>query len=135
MAEKSILNMSANEIGDQLTPMQRALVDTLVAEDCTIGQAAVKAGYAPGNPESARVTGSKALRLPQVQAYLFKRTAEELGMMSVQAAGTLRRLLKAKSEYVQLETAKDLLNRTGFAAPSSRDKGGSVDVKVVIDLS
>ena len=134
VATKSMLNMSTEEIGDTLTPMQRDLVDTLVATGCSIKDAAVAAGYSPGNPEAARVTASKTLRVPAVEAYMFKRTAAELGIQSVYAVGALRRLLGARSEYVQLEAAKDVLNRTGYA-PQTKTSGGSIDVKVFIDLS
>ena len=42
----------------KLTDKQTALIDTLVANGCTIGKAAEMAGYAAG--ESGRVTASKA---------------------------------------------------------------------------
>ena len=46
----------------KLTGKQTALVDALVANGCSITEAAGLAGYAAG--ESGRVTASKALRLP-----------------------------------------------------------------------
>ena len=49
-----------------LTAKQSALVDALVANGCSIKEAAGLAGYAQG--EAGRVTASKALRLPHVQA-------------------------------------------------------------------
>ena len=48
-----------------LTKKQMVLVDTLVAEGCSITKASQEAGYAKG--ESGRVTASKALRLAHVQ--------------------------------------------------------------------
>ena len=90
----------------KLTPKQTALVDTIVAKGCTITQAAPLAGYAEG--ESGRVTASKALKQPHVQQYLMERMNEEFGLSATVAAGQLRRLVTgAKSEYVQLEAAKD----------------------------
>jgi hypothetical protein len=56
-----------------LTDKQRALVDTLVAQDVTIKDAAIKAGYSAGKDgESARVNGSRTLRLGHVQQYYLK---------------------------------------------------------------
>ena len=49
----------------KLTPKQIKLVDTLVAQGCSITQASQIAGYAQG--DSGRVTASKALKLPHVQ--------------------------------------------------------------------
>ena len=54
-----------------LTKKQMLLVDTLVAEGCSIAKASQEAGYASG--ESGRVTASKALRLSHVQEYMMKR--------------------------------------------------------------
>ena len=56
------------ELSVQLTDKQVKLVDTLVATGCSIKEAAGIAGYAKG--ESGRVSASKALRTPKVQAYM-----------------------------------------------------------------
>ena len=57
-----------------VTDKQARLVDTLVASGCSITEAAREAGYASG--ESGRVTASKALRLPHVQAYMMNRITD-----------------------------------------------------------
>ena len=94
----------------KLTSKQTALVDTLVAEGCTIKDAAGKAGYAEG--EAGRVTASKTLRLPHVQQYMMSRIGESLGLNATTAAAKLLGLARgAKSEYVQLEASKDILDR------------------------
>ena len=48
----------------KMTKKQIALVDTIVANGCTVKEASQLAGYAEG--ESGRVTASKTLRLPHV---------------------------------------------------------------------
>ncbi len=117
----------------KLTPKQTALVDTIVAKGCTITQAAPLAGYAEG--ESGRVTASKALKQPHVQQYLMERMNEEFGLSATVAAGQLRRLVTgAKSEYVQLEAAKDLLDRAGYKQIDRSQVQVAGDIRVQIDL-
>jgi len=117
-----------------VTERQARLVDTLVASGCSIKDAALEAGYAAG--ESGRVTASKALRLPHVQAYMMQRVAETLGMNATIAAARLVRLAQgAKSEYVQLEASKDILDRAGFKAPERHMHLHAGDISVQIDLS
>ena len=117
-----------------VTERQARLVDTLVASGCSIKEAALEAGYAAG--ESGRVTASKALRLPHVQSYMMQRVAETLGMNATIAAARLVRLAQgAKSEYVQLEASKDILDRAGFKAPERHMHLHAGDISVQIDLS
>ena len=117
-----------------ITSKQAALVDTLVAKGCSIKDAAHEAGYANG--ESGRVTASKALRLPHVQAYMMQRVAETLGINATTAAARLVQLAQgAKSEYVQLEASKDILDRAGFKAPERHMHMHAGDISVSIDLS
>lgn len=118
----------------KLTPKQTALVDTLVATGCTIREAAGLAGYADG--ESGRVSASKALRLPHVQQYMMQRIGESLGLNATVAAAKLLTLAKgAKSEYVQLEASKDILDRAGFKAPDKHMHLHAGEISVKIDLS
>ena len=122
-----------NQITKKLTDKQTALVDTLVANGCTIKQAASLAGYADG--ESGRVTASKALKLAHVQQYMMRRMNEEFGLSATLAAGTVRRLaMGAKSEYVQLEASKDLLDRAGYKPIDRSQVQVAGDIKVSIDL-
>jgi phage terminase small subunit len=98
-------------INKRLTPKQTALVDTLVARGCSITEAAKEAGYAEG--ESGRVTASKALKQPHVQQYMMQCVSDQLGMNATVAAARVMRLaVGAKSEYVQLEASKDILDRS-----------------------
>lgn len=116
-----------------LTDKQRALVDTLVATGCSITDAASAAGYADG--ESGRVTASKTLRLPHVQAYMMQVVAETLGISAARAASKMVQLATdARSEYVQLEASKDILDRTGFKPPDRKQIVADGDITVRIDL-
>ena len=116
-----------------LTDKQRALVDTLVATGCSITDAASTAGYAAG--ESGRVTASKTLRLPHVQAYMMQVVAETLGISAARAASKMVQLATdARSEYVQLEASKDILDRTGFKPPDRKQIVADGDITVRIDL-
>ena len=117
----------------KLTDKQTALVDTIVAKGCTIAQAAEEAGYAAG--ESGRVTATKTMKLAHVQQYLAQRMNEEFGLSATLAAGTVRRLaMSAKSEYVQLEASKDLLDRAGYKPIDRSQVQVAGDIKVSIDL-
>ena len=117
-----------------LTSKQELLVDTLVAKGCSIKDAAHEAGYASG--EAGRVTASKALRLPHVQSYMMQRVSETMGVNATIAASRLVKLAQgAKSEYVQLEASKDILDRAGFKAPERHMHLHAGDISVNIDLS
>jgi phage terminase small subunit len=116
------------------TDKQMKLVDTLVATGCSITQASQLAGYAKGN--AGRVTASKALKLPHVQEYMMKCVAESIGVNATIASSKLVKLATgAKSEYVQLEASKDILDRAGFKAPDKHLHLHKGDIKVSIDLS
>jgi len=118
----------------KLTDKQMALVDTLVATGCSIKEAAHEAGYAQG--ESGRVTATKTLRLPHVQSYMMQRVTETLGLNATYAASKLLNLARgAKSEYVQLEASKDILDRAGFKPVDRSQHLVAGEIKVSIDLS
>jgi phage terminase small subunit len=120
-------------VSRKLTDKQTALVDTIVARGCTIAQAAEEAGYAAG--ESGRVTATKTMKLAHVQQYLAQRMNEEFGLSATLAVGTVRRLAtSAKSEYVQLEASKDLLDRAGYKPIDRSQVQVAGDIKVSIDL-
>ena len=118
----------------KLTKRQSALVDTLVATGCSIKNAAEEAGYAAG--ESGRVSASKTLRLPHVQEYMMLRITETLGLNATIAAARVASLATgAKSEYVQLEASKDILDRAGFKPIDRSQVQIAGDIRVSIDLS
>ena len=118
----------------KLTKKQIALVDTIVANGCSIKEASVLAGYAEG--ESGRVTASKTLKLPHVQQYMMQVVSESIGLSATTASHRILTLARgAKSEYVQLEASKDILDRAGFKAPDKHMHLVSGDIRVAIDLS
>jgi len=125
-------DLKKNEHG--LTAKQTALVETLVATGCTIKEAAEKAGYADG--EAGRVSASKALALPHVQDYMLKRVRDEIGTKTTLALSRISSLAtSAKSEYVQLEASKDILDRAGLKAPDKHMHLHAGEIKVNIDLA
>ena len=118
----------------KLTPKQIALVDVMVAEGLNTSQAAQRAGYAEG--KAGYVTAHKALKQPHVQQYMMQRVSEQLGMNATVAAAKVLKLASgAKSEYVQLEASKDILDRAGFKPIDRSQVQVAGDIRVSIDLS
>tara|TARA_B100000131_G_scaffold37417_1_gene34012 strand:+ start:2815 stop:3183 length:369 start_codon:yes stop_codon:yes gene_type:complete len=116
-----------------LTHKQKALVDTLVTTGCSIKEASQKAGYAKG--EAGRVVASRTLRLPQVQRYMMEQVATVMGTGAIKATQKLIQLSdNARSEYVQLEASKDILDRVGLRTPEKVSTEVVGDIKVSIDL-
>tara|TARA_R100000700_G_C3164483_1_gene139819 strand:- start:836 stop:1210 length:375 start_codon:yes stop_codon:yes gene_type:complete len=123
-----------NELTKELTPRQILLVDTLVATGCTITEASQIAGYAKG--DSGRVSASKALRTHKVQQYMQSLIMNSIGLNATKASIRLMQLSEsAKSEYVQLEASKDILDRAGYKAPDKHMHLHAGDIKVTIDLA
>ena len=117
----------------KLTTRQKALVEAYVANGGNLTKAAEEAGYAEGN--SGRVTAWKSMKLPHVQQYLMQQTAEAFSTHAAMAVGKVAGLAKsAKSEYVQLEAAKDLLDRAGFKPIDRAQVQVAGDIRVQIDL-
>jgi len=111
-----------------------ALVDTIVANGCSVKEACQLAGYADG--ESGRVTASKTLRLPHVQQYMMQRVSESIGLSATTASKRILDLARgAKSEYVQLEASKDILDRAGFKPVDRSQVQVAGDIRVTIDLT
>lgn len=128
------INCMSNVQARKLTTRQARLVDTLVANGCSVAEASRLAGYASG--EAGRVTASKTLKLPHVQSYMMQRIAETMGVSATIASAKLVHLARgAKSEYVQLEASKDILDRAGFKAPEKHMHLHAGEIKVSIDLS
>jgi len=122
---------------DDLTEKQRALVDTIVATGCSITEAAKTAGYSTAiSKDSARVSASRTLRLPKVQQYMQQRIAQTLGLGAVSASKRLIELSTgARSEYVQLEASRDILDRVGLRTPDKVSHNIQGEIKINIDLS
>ena len=122
---------------NELTDKQQALVDTIVATGCSIKEASKSAGYSSkGSEEAGRVSASRTLRLPKVQKYMAMRIADTLGLGAVSASKRLIELSSgARSEYVQLEASRDILDRVGLRAPEKVKHSFEGDIKVNIDLT
>ena len=117
----------------ELTPKQKALVDTLVTTGCSIKEASQKAGDAKG--EAGRVVASRTLRIPQVQRYMMEQVASVMGTGAIKATRRLLHLSdSARSEFVQLEASKDILDRVGLRTPDKVSTEIVGDIKVSIDL-
>ena len=110
------------------------MVDTIVASGCSVKEASAKAGYSDG--ESGRVTASKTLRLPHVQEYMQQRIRETIGLNATKASHKMLELSQsAKSEYVQLEASKDILDRAGYKPIEKSMSLVSGNIQVSIDLT
>jgi len=117
----------------EITKRARDLVDILVSKGCSITEASKLAGY-KGN--SARVSASKMLRKPEVQEYYLQEVRRKITMGSSKAINKLMTLSAgAKSEYVQLEASKDILDRSGFKAPEKHQHLVAGELQINIDLS
>jgi len=126
-----------SNIEEQLTDKQRALVDTIVSEGCSIVEGAEKAGYSTKvSRESARVSASRTLRLPKVQKYMMECVSRTIGLGAVTASSKMVKLAdSARSEYVQLEASKDILDRVGLRVAEKVSHTIDGDFKINIDLS
>ena len=120
-----------------LTEKQKKLVDTIVTTGCSIKEGAKIAGYSSkGSEEAGRVSASRTLRLPKVQSYMQRSIANTLGLGAVSASRKLIDLSSgARSEYVQLEASRDILDRVGLRAPDKVAHNIQGDIKINIDLS
>ena len=117
----------------KLTDKQAALVDIMVAKGLPPAKAAIEAGYAEG--KAGYVSAYRALKTAHVQQYMMQRMNEEFGLSATVAVNTVRRLSQnAKSEYVQLEASKDLLDRAGYKPIDRAQVQVAGDIRVSIDL-
>lgn len=120
------------ETAAKLTDMQEAFVLALVTNGGDKTQAAIEAGY---SPETARVQAYQLMRVPHVMQAVLEATMGQFISDAPMAQATLHKLLNAKSEYVQLEAAKDLLDRAGLKPTQKHDHRVAGDISVSIDLS
>ena len=64
----------------------KLLVDTIVARGCTITEASKVAGY---KGVSSRVSASRMLHKPEVQAYMMQQVQSKIAMGSTRAINTI----------------------------------------------
>jgi len=115
-----------------MTRMQQRFVDAYLANGGKGTEAAAEAGYAIG---SADTQASNLLRNPLVQQAIMRSTLTAIGLSAVPALMVVTKLMSAaKSDYVKLEAAKDLLDRAGLAAPQRVDHRLDSSLTVSFDL-
>lgn len=113
-----------------LTEMQRAFVEHYVTTGGKVGIASQRAGY------KDRATGSRLLRDPKVVKAIQEMMVDAIGVHAASALGTVVKLARsAKSDYVRLEAAKDLLDRAGFKPPDKQLVKLSGDLSVSFDIA
>ena len=117
----------------RLTDKQTAFVHEYVLNGGRAEDAAIAAGYAKA---SARSEASRILKLPHIQQELVRETLTRLGLAAPQALSTVMRLSEgARSEYVQLQAAQDLLDRAGFRPPDRVDHRVDASLTVTFDIA
>lgn len=133
MAKLSNVNALLPKKQPSLNSRQKALVDTLVSTGCSVGEASKVAGFKGKTPSTQ---GYATLKKPHVAEYMYQQIQESFGISALKAQHKLLSLTQnAKSEYVQMESAKDILDRAGFKAPDKHQHQIVGDFKVHIDLS
>lgn len=114
----------------QLTEKQELFASFYVASGGKVGLSSERAGYA------TRTEGSRLLKDPKVIKRIQELTLEAIGVHAVGALHTVARLSKsAKSDYVRLEAAKDLLDRAGYRPPERVDHRVTGDLSVSFDIT
>lgn len=115
-----------------LTRKQDTFIEAYVANGGKGTAAAKEAGYAE---KSAHVEACRLLRNPLIIQEIYKRTTLAIGASLPKAFRTIERLSsEAKSEYVQLEASRDLLDRAGLRAAERIDHRVDGSISVSIDL-
>lgn len=115
---------------DGLTDMQARVAEGVVLYGLDKQSAINEAGYA------SLSAGYAALRTPKVIEYIQQLIREYLTGSAIKAIHQVDHLItNARSEYVRLEAARDILDRAGFKPVEKHAHlhGGQVSVK--IDLS
>lgn len=116
-----------------MTLKQDAFVDAYVANGGQGTQAAKDAGY---SESGAHVEANRLLKNPLIIQEVHRRTVMAIGAALPSALKTITRLSSAaKSEYVQLEASRDLLDRAGMRAAQRIDHRVDGELRVSIDLS
>jgi len=115
-----------------LTKQQERFVDIFSAGRLTQEQAAIEAGYAP---DSAQSSASRLQRNPLVQQRMAKAVMSRLSFGAAKALSVIERLSdSARSDYVKLAAAQDLLDRAGYKPPDRVDHRLDAQLTVTLDL-
>ena len=128
----SIPALAATPNASKLTPKQKAFCEALVKNNGDIREAALSAGYSKSNPTQSAYS---ALQVSHVMAYMQSLVAILLMTKTTGASSTLVDLATgAKSEYVRLQAAQDLLDRVGMKAPDRVQHSVTGELSVSIAL-
>ena len=120
------------EAGAKLTAKQRRLVDLMCIPGTTQVEAAIAAGF---KQASAHVSASRILRLPHVVEYIDACVRHGTKLQAIQASMVVRDLsTSAKSDYVRLQAAQDILDRAGHKAVEKQAHAVIGELNVRIDL-
>lgn len=112
---------------DGLTELQAKLCEEMVLNGRSKTDAITAAGY------TATSGGYAALKKDHVKQYLAALIRDHLLESSIKAIRQIDSLITgAKSEYVQLEASRDVLDRAGFKPIEKHAHlhGGAVDIKI-----
>ena len=119
-----------NVVQKNLSPKAEAFCVALVNNDGRAELAAKEAGY---TDSSAHVMAYRLPRDSRVQERIHHLTRQRIGIAALQAAAKIEKLAcEARSERVQLDAARDILDRAGFK--TSVDAMNIVGIEVNIDL-
>ena len=118
---------------EKLTTRQKGFVDNLFIPGMSNEQAAVNAGY---TKRSASVQASRNLKLPAIQEYINACVRESIQSNSIRAITSVADLSNnAKSSYVRLQAAQDILDRAGHKPVEKSQVALRGEMSVQIDLS
>ena len=126
------VNVNVGKSAKVLTDKERAFVEAYVMSDGNKEQSLIDAGYSAEYP---RQYASALLRKPHIMQGILEETGMKLVSSAPKALATLQRLMDAKSDYVALEAARDVLDRSGFKQAEKHDHRIAGDVSIQIDLS
>lgn len=119
-------------VRSKITSLQDKFVDEYISNGGVGSKAAIKAGY---SENTAAQISYVLLRKPHIMQEIYRRTVEQIGLAAPKALGTIVGLIdKAKSDYVRLEAAKDILDRSGMRPPERVNHKIDGDLSIKIDL-
>lgn len=110
----------------QVTDRQAELVDRIAVTGESIHAACGQIG-------ADSSWAYKVLRRKHVLDYAYDVGKALMGLSALQAAHRMRTLLDARSQHVQLEAAKDILDRAGLRADAG-SQGQAASIEIVLNL-
>lgn len=113
-----------------LTEKQEAFVSAYVATLGKVGLSARRAGYTAPNE------GTRLLQNPKVVDEIRRRVQADMTLHGISAIGVTRKLMKtARSDYVKLEAAKQLIALSPFQPPAKSLIALAGDLQVSFDIT